>query len=418
MKKYRKPQSKRIGTKLRTNIEKKVKEHNRKMKKAAKKLQQAGLIKKSKKDPGIPNICPYKKELLEELMRKKETEQRIRQVKQLQAKEQNQKQEMEQLLASANSRAVTFDEMEFEDPQTLGFDSTRKAFYKELVKVIEASDIILEVLDARDPEGTRSEELERKVLSYGNKRLILVLNKIDLVKPDVLQAWEAQLSQSFPVVLFRANTQQQQTHLSNVAFYKKSANTDLAAQLLHSSKGLGIDSLMQLVKNYMRGGIAVTIGVVGYPNVGKSSVINSLKGSKAVGVSSTPGFTRTLQEVEIESKIKILDCPGIVFARSEDSRNDPQMILRNVIKIDNLQDPFTPVTGILEKVDPVQLMTQYAIPEFTDLQSFLANVARRRGKLRRGGTPDLESAAKIVLYDWVTGKIPYCTLPPNYMQTD
>jgi nuclear GTP-binding protein len=94
------------------------------------------------------------------------------------------------------------------------------------------------------------------------------------------------------------------------------------------------------------------------------------------------------------------------------------MVLRNVIKIDNLQDPFTPVAGILQKVDPVQLMTQYAIPDFTDLQSFLANIARRRGKLKRGGTPDLDSAAKIVLYDWVTGKIPYSTLPPNYMQQD
>lgn len=407
-----------MGLNLKSSDEKKAKGDKRKLKQAAQKLQQAGLVKKPKKDLGTPNMEHFKKDLLEELMRKKKTTHRNQQINQLQSREVMQKQEMEMLFASAQSRASTFDDMEVEDTKTLDFDSSRKAFYKELLKVIEAADIVLEVLDARDPEGTRSEELERKILSYGNKRIILVLNKIDLVKPDILQAWERHLSESYPVILFRSNTQQQQTHLSQAALYKKTANSELGAQLLNTTKGLGVDSLMQLVKNYMRGGIAVTIGVVGYPNVGKSSVINSLKGSKAVGVSSTPGFTRALQEVEIESKIKILDCPGIVFTKTEDSKNDPQMILRNVVRVENLPDPYTPVVGILQKVGPAQLMEQYAIPEFTDGQSFLANVARRRGKLKRGGAPDLESAAKIVLYDWMTGKIPYCTLPPNYMETE
>lgn len=386
-----------MGLKLKYSIEKKVREHNRKLRRAAKKLQQSGLVKKSKKDPGIPNICPYKKELLEELVKRKETEKRIMQAKQLYQKETKQKLEMETLLAAANTKAITSDEIEIDEPKTLGFDSTRKAFYKELLKVIEASDIILEVIDARDPEGTRSEELERRVLSYGNKRIALVLNKTDLVHPDVVSAWEEVLCQSFPVIQFRANTQQ---------------TLSQATKKAKSSETKGLNELMSFIKSNL--GTTGKVGVVGYPNVGKSSIVNCLIGTKAAGVSSTPGFTRNLQEFEVDSRVQVLDCPGIVFASSEETKDDPQMVLRSVIKIDNLQDPFTPVSGILQKVDPIQLMSQYAIPEFVDLQSFLVSIARKRGKLRRGGTPDLESAAKIVLYDWVTSKIPYFTQPPNF----
>ena len=73
------------------------------------------------------------------------------------------------------------------------------------------------------------------------------------------------------------------------------------------------------------------MGLIGYPNVGKSSVINSLKRSKTCEVSSTPGSTKNLQEVKLDSQVKLLDCPGVIFER-ELTRN--QLILQNTLRGD------------------------------------------------------------------------------------
>ena len=83
---------------------------------------------------------------------------------------------------------------------------SRRAYYKELKKVIEASDVVLQVLDARDPEGCRSEEIEKTVVA-GGKKLIQVMNKIDLVPPQNARAWQRYLRGEFPVVLFKASQQ-------------------------------------------------------------------------------------------------------------------------------------------------------------------------------------------------------------------
>lgn len=83
------------------------------------------------------------------------------------------------------------------------FGLSRRAYYKELVKVIEESDVVLQVLDARDPEATRSEEIEKEAVKKG-KRLIQVLNKIDLVPMTVVKKWQRHLSNEFPCVLFEA----------------------------------------------------------------------------------------------------------------------------------------------------------------------------------------------------------------------
>ena len=85
--------------------------------------------------------------------------------------------------------------------------------------------------------------------------------------------------------------------------------------MLSSNKSVGAENLLELIKNYSKNeGIkrAVTIGVLGYPNVGKSSVINSLKKSKAAGVSSVAGFTKSLQTIKLDSQVKIIDSPGVI----------------------------------------------------------------------------------------------------------
>ena len=363
-----------------------------------------------KKDPGVPNLSVIKNEMISELKRKKPTADKARQLQMLIKKN---PQSFEEYINQANSSNLSFTDMQ-PDNKTNEVDSSRKSYFKDLLKVIESADIILEVVDARDPLGFKSQELENKVLSYGTKKIILILNKIDLVPGQVLEAWQKYFSNSLPCVLFRSNIQEQRSNLSSASFYKSSISKQLGKDMMDSNKTLGTEALMNLIKNYMRSGDlkrAVTVGVVGYPNVGKSSVINSLRRAKAVGVSSTPGFTKHVQEVEIESNIKILDCPGIVF----DSSSDPDMVLRNVLKIDNIDDFFSPVQRIIQKVSSMKIQEIYQIDEFNDVTSCLGNLARKRGKLKKGGVTDLEAAGKIILHDWVTGKIPYYIPPPDMM---
>lgn len=85
---------------------------------------------------------------------------------------------------------------------------------------------------------------------------------------------------------------------------------------------------------------SITVGVIGLPNVGKSSLINSLKRCHVVNVGATPGLTRSMQEVQLDKNVKLLDCPGVVMLRS--SGNDATIALRNCKRIEKLDDPISP----------------------------------------------------------------------------
>ncbi|TDH70409.1 hypothetical protein CCR75_006287 [Bremia lactucae] len=293
-------------------------------------------------------------------------------------------------------------------------DASRRAYMKELRKVIDKADVILEVLDARDPMGCRTLEMEDAIGNRHGKKLVLVLNKVDLVPSHVLQPWLQYLRGYYPTVAFKASTQNQSKHLS--ANYGRADKA--VGNAVSSSKAVGTDALMQLLKNYCRhSGVktAITVGVIGYPNVGKSSVINSLKRSKAASVSSLAGHTKVMQEVHIDSKIKLLDCPGIVF----DHSNASALLLRNCINTESMADPVGAVQVLLTRCQPTQLAELYHLPIdtvstcFQDAVQFLVLVAQATGKLGKRGIPDRQAAARIVLQDWNRGKLPYFTAPPD-----
>ncbi|CAL1608662.1 unnamed protein product [Knipowitschia caucasica] len=289
-------------------------------------------------------------------------------------------------------------------------ENSRKAYYREFKKVVEASDVILEVLDVRDPLGCRCPQVEQAVIQSGtNKKIVLVLNKIDLVSKDIVEKWIKYLRNEFPTVAFKASTQQQNKNLK-----RSNVPVTLATQeLLNTSACVGADCLMKLLGNYCRNldiKTAITVGVVGFPNVGKSSLINSLKRARACSVGATPGVTKCLQQVHLDKHIKLLDCPGIVMAVST---SDAAMILRNCVKIEQLVDPLPPVEAILRRCNKAQIMQHYGVPDFHTASEFLALLARRQGKLRKGGLPDTDKAAKGVLLDWTGGRISYFTHPPE-----
>ncbi|KAE8583133.1 hypothetical protein XENTR_v10020437 [Xenopus tropicalis] len=297
-----------------------------------------------------------------------------------------------------------------EKHEQLENENSRKAYYREFKKVVEAADVILEVLDARDPLGCRCPQVEQAVVQSGTeKKLVLVLNKIDLVPKPVVEKWLKYLRNEFPTVAFKASTQQQNKNLQQSRVPVKQASEDL----LSSGACIGADSLMKLLGNYCRNKdikTSISVGVVGFPNVGKSSLINSLKRARACNVGATPGVTKCLQEVHLDKHIKLLDCPGIVMATST---SDAAVILRNCVKIEQLVDPVGPVEAILRRCNKEQIIQHYKVSNFRDTLEFLAMLAKRQGKLKKGGTPDHEKAAKSVLTDWVSGKISYFTHPPE-----
>jgi len=102
-----------------------------------------------------------------------------------------------------------------------------------------------------------------------------------------------------------------------------------------------------------------------------------LKRSKAVSVSSVPGHTKSMQEVFIDSKVKLLDCPGVIFANADEKT----LVLKNIIKVGDVKDPVGPMEDILARVNKSQLLIQYEIADFSTTVEFLTNIAFRRGKL-------------------------------------
>lgn len=118
-----------------------------------------------------------------------------------------------------------------------------------------------------------------------------------------------------------------------------------------------------------------------------------------------PGITKTMQVVQLDSKIKLLDSPGIVFATSDEKSDDMSVALKNAVKIQALKDPFTPATAILKRVSRQQIMELYNMQEFSTPDEFFAMKAARMGKYRKGGVPDARAAARSILEDWNSGKI-------------
>ncbi|XP_058147050.1 guanine nucleotide-binding protein-like 3-like protein isoform X2 [Dasypus novemcinctus] len=287
-------------------------------------------------------------------------------------------------------------------------EATKKAYYKEFCKVVEYSDVILEVLDARDPLGCRCFQMEEAVLqAQGNKKLVLILNKIDLVPKEVVEKWLDYLRNELPTVAFKASTQHQVKNLNRCRVPVEQASESL----LKSKACFGAENLMRVLGNYCRLGEVRThirVGVVGLPNVGKSSLINSLKRSRACSVGAVPGVTKFMQEVHLDKFIRLLDTPGVVPGPN----SEVGTILCNCIHVQKLTDPVTPVETILQRCNLEEISNYYGISGFQTTDHFLTAVAHRLGKKKKGGIYSQEQAAKAVLADWVCGKISFYTPPP------
>ncbi|NXP13507.1 GNL3 protein, partial [Thinocorus orbignyianus] len=386
-----------------------IREHHRKVRKEAKKRGH----KKPKKDPGVPSAAPFKEELLREAEQRK---QRLEELKQKQKLNRQKEHEKKRKLEAKKNAAKIKEKEEGKESSGKSKAKTKKlldknsmkSFCRELKKVIEASDVVLEVLDARDPMGCRCPQLEQAVTcSGGDKKLLLVLNKSDLVPKENLEKWLNYLKKEFPTIAFKSATLMKDKTMQQVT--KRRARVDLS----RTTECFGSKCLLKLLQDHVRTqNKAIQVGVVGFPNVGKSSIINSLKEVRACNVGLTRGVTKSMQIVHIDKQTKILDSPSII---ADPSNNTLALALRKIINPEESgsADVLEGVDAILNHCSKQQVTMQYSIPDFSNTEEFLTLLAQKRGMLKKGGLPDIENMAKVLLCDWTGAKISYHSQPPE-----
>ena len=264
-----------------------------------------------------------------------------------------------------------------------------KRIWGELYKVVDSSDVIVQVLDARDPMGTRCRHLEhhlRKDAMKRHKHVILLLNKVDLVPAWVTKRWLHALSREYPTLAFHASV----------------------------TNPFGKGALLSLLRQFSRlraDKQNVSVGFIGYPNVGKSSVINALRTKKVCVTAPVPGETKVWQYVNLTKRIFLIDCPGVVYHDTNDS--DTDAVLKGVVRVSLLEDAWEHIPDVVARVKPDYLRRAYKVQSWESPEDFLQQVARLTGRLLKGGEPDLNTAAKMVLYDWQRGRIPFFAPPPQ-----
>ncbi|XP_058054913.1 nucleolar GTP-binding protein 2 [Anopheles bellator] len=262
-----------------------------------------------------------------------------------------------------------------------------KRIWNELHKVIDSADVLLQVLDARDPMGTRSKYIEtflRKEKPH--KHLFFILNKVDLVPIWVTQRWVALLSKEYPTIAFHASL----THP-----FGKGALINLLRQIgkLHVDKK------------------QISVGFIGYPNVGKSSVINALRSKKVCKVAPIAGETKVWQYITLMKRIFLIDCPGIVYPTAE---TDTEKVLKAVVRVELVNNPEDYIEEVLRRIRKEYVIKTYGITEWEDHVDFLEQIARKTGKLLKKGEPDVQTVAKMILNDWQRGRLPFYVAPEGF----
>mmetsp|Transcript_29710 Transcript_29710/g.65846 ORF Transcript_29710/g.65846 Transcript_29710/m.65846 type:complete len:588 (+) Transcript_29710:106-1869(+) len=266
-----------------------------------------------------------------------------------------------------------------------------KRIWGELYKVLDCSDVILEIVDARNVPGTRCSHIERHIKkNASHKQLVIVLNKCDLVPNWVTRKWVKILSAEFPCLAFHAS-------LTNA--FGKGALISLLRQFgkLHADKR------------------QISVGVIGYPNTGKSSVINSLMGRPCCRAAPIPGETKVWQYITLTKRIFLIDSPGVVYDCGDD---EVETVLKGVVRAERLSNPQDYVAPILDRVSKEHIVKKYGVKEWTSDYDFVCQLALLKGKLMKGGEPDCDGIAKIMIYDWQRGKLPFFVPPPRSEITD
>ncbi len=240
-------------------------------------------------------------------------------------------------------------------------------------KIIQDSDIILEILDARFPEETRNPEIEKQIKKQ-NKSLVYVLNKSDLAAKKLFEI--------YPKVF--------------VSCKERRGIKQLRELIKIISKKIHKDSDGKIL-----------VGIIGYPNTGKSSLINLLIGKSSAGVGSEAGFTKGIQKLKLDENILLLDSPGVIPERQY-SHTEKEKIAKQTIfggrSFSQVKDPEFVVAKLITAY-PQVLEKFYNIPADGDSEILIEEFGRKKGFLKKGGFVDEDRTARFILRDWQTGEI-------------
>jgi large subunit GTPase 1 len=330
--------------------------------------------------------------------------------------------------------------------------------WRQLWRVVERADVVMQIVDARDPLLYYCPDLCRYVTQEMHRSHVLVVNKADLLSSNMISKWEGYFeAQGIEALFFSA--------------FKASVN-----ERTHDPRVMGTDELIRKLHSFSHTSPCVkpdqrlTIGMVGYPNVGKSSTINilleaasarqgqtsdggstddadeagedegsSLGGgetlaSKRVAVSATPGKTKHFQTLVLSDRVLLCDCPGLVFPNFSASKSD--LICAGVLSIDQMRgDPLGPVSIIARRIPASIFEGVYGIrfehsrsgmledespakPGHVTAETLLETHARARGFMSDHDKADKSRSARTLLKEYVSGRILFTLAPPPRGEDD
>lgn len=256
--------------------------------------------------------------------------------------------------------------------------SARKQIAGDMPKI----DLVVEVLDARLPVASSNPLLEEL---RGAKPCIKVLNKSDLADPEITKAWVRYFEQ----------------HAKGVkALAIDATQKNEASRLIRLSRGL--------VPHRGGPGKPLRIMIVGIPNVGKSTLINTLCGRRIARVGDRPAITRTSQQVDLRNGIFLFDTPGVLAPNLEDQRGALCLAATGAIGDNAMEHERIAIfvgDFLLERY-PLQVSQRFRLKELPENgEALLVEVGRRRGCLAAGGVVDRQRASELLLHELQAGRL-------------
>ena len=259
------------------------------------------------------------------------------------------------------------------------------ASWRLVRELLDLTDVALELVDIRDPLSTRSRKLEGLAKSK-EVPLIIVLNKSDLVPRRVAEAWKRYFEE----------------------------RESLRAVYIAARDRKGTRVLRRTIKEVTNKS-PITVAIFGIPKVGKSTLINVLKGRHSAQTSpypGTPGYTRKSQLYRIAGNIYLIDTPGIV----PPEEGGIESVIRSK-PVDELDNPVAVAIELIRRVvkyNPTAFLQAYGI-DSTDPDTILRTLAIKRGWVYKSDKePILHEAAKAIIRDYLDGKIPFYVTPPQH----
>ncbi|MFK7788766.1 MAG: ribosome biogenesis GTPase YlqF [Phycisphaeraceae bacterium] len=264
---------------------------------------------------------------------------------------------------------------------------------QKLADLMPKCDVVVEMLDARLPASSSNpllDELRRDIQGKGEEGrngdlpCVTVFNKVDLADPQVTKAWRE---------LF-----EKQRGVKTVAI---SVNEPGEA-----------DRVVRLVKKFaprrLEKGLKVRVLVVGIPNVGKSTLVNALRGKRVASVGDEPAVTKGNQEIDLKNGIVLIDTPGILWPKFEDENVGYRLAVSGAIKDTAIDydDVAVYAARYLADAYPHELRKRYKLKELPeDAIQLLTEIGKKRGCLVGGGEVDLNRAGELLLREMRSGKL-------------